>query len=119
MNKRTTIRLNTPANLWPVVEKWAGEDGYRIKQSAPDGRTYQKSDGLFAPNMMLKLTQQNQETILEAWVGVKLFIRIQCLFLVPAEMGVESGGFRGVLPRKIARKAINKLLADLQQLPIQ
>jgi len=30
-------------------------------------------------------------------------------------MSVESGGVRGVAPRAIARKAINKLLSDLGQ----
>jgi hypothetical protein len=37
---------------------------------------------------------------------------------MPTDMGIESGGFRGVLPRSMARTSVNKLLAELGQPPI-
>jgi hypothetical protein len=40
-------------------------------------------------------------------------------FMLPAEMGIESGGFKGVLPRKIARDGVNALLKLLNQPLIQ
>jgi hypothetical protein len=33
--------------------------------------------------------------------------------MLPAEMHIRSGGFRAVLPRKIARGAVNELLAQV------
>jgi hypothetical protein len=33
-------------------------------------------------------------------------------------MGIESGGVRGILPRNMARDAVNKLLGQLSQPPI-
>jgi hypothetical protein len=41
------------------------------------------------------------------------------LFLIPAEMGIESGGIKGALPRSMARNSVNKLLAQLDQPPIE
>jgi hypothetical protein len=33
-------------------------------------------------------------------------------------MGIESGGFKGALPRSMARSAVNTLLGQLGQPPI-
>ena len=55
---------------------------------------------------------------LETWVHVNFLVRLMALFMLPKRMGVESGGFRGVLPRKIGRQAVNKLLQKLAQPPV-
>ena len=47
---------------------------------------------------------------MEAYVRTNFFVRLFALFLVPEEMGVESGGFKLVAPRKITRTAVNTLL---------
>jgi hypothetical protein len=52
---------------------------------------------------------------MEVWVRVSFFVRLQSLFMLPAQMGVESGGMRGVVPRKMARNSVNKLLEQLGQ----
>lgn len=68
--------------------------------------------------MMLKVRHDNQKTNIEAWIRANVFVRLMSLFILPAEMGIESGGFKDVLPRNIARKAVNTLLAHLRQSPI-
>ena len=118
MTKRTTLRFNSATDIWPTVEKWAGENGYKPMGSAGPERSYQKGTGLLVAPMKLNIRQENQETNLEAWISANLFARIVSLFILPAEMGIESGGFRGVIPRNMARGAINKLLAQLGQPPI-
>jgi hypothetical protein len=40
------------------------------------------------------------------------------LFILPQEMRIESGGFRMVIPRMLARDALNKLLPQLNQAKI-
>ncbi len=67
---------------------------------------------LVAP-MMLSLRQENNVVTLEAWVRSNLFVRLMSFFILPAEIGIESGGFKAVLPRKIARDAVNSLLHQL------
>jgi hypothetical protein len=44
--------------------------------------------------------------------------RLCALFLIPTDMSIESGGVKGVLPRTMARNAVNNLLAQLGQPPI-
>jgi len=51
-------------------------------------------------------------------VHLNFLVRLMALFMLPKRMGVESGGFRGVLPRKIGRQAVNKLLQKLAQPPV-
>ena len=118
MSKRTTLRFSYPSDVWAVIEKWAGENGYRQKGSAGQERLYQKGTGFLVAPMMLKVRSEDQEISIEAWIRANLFVRIFSLFILPPEMGIESGGFRAVLPRNIARKAVNALLAQLGQQPI-
>jgi hypothetical protein len=116
--KRTERTFPMPENLWPTVEAWAAEKGYRCKESTGTDRTFQKGVGFLVAPMMLQLTEQNGSVTMQAWIRAGLFVRAFSLFILPAEMGVESGGFKAVLPRKIARNAINDLLNKLDQPPI-
>lgn len=118
MAKRTELRFGSATDIWPVVEKWAGENGYKQKEASGPEKLYQKGSGLLIAPMMLKIRSENQATTLEAWIRANLFVRIMSFFILPAEMGIESGGFRAVIPRNIARGAVNKLLAQLGQPPI-
>jgi hypothetical protein len=118
MNKRTTCRFSSTGDIWPVVEKWANEKGYKQKKSVGQERLYQKGVGFLVAPMMLKISHEDQETNIEAWIRANILVRLMSFFILPAEMGIESGGFRGVVPRNIARKAVNTLLAQLGQTPI-
>ena len=118
MTKRTPIAFQSSTNIWPTVEKWAAENGYKLQSEDATGRTYQKGVGFLVAPMMLRLAQDGDQVSGEAWIRAGLLVRIFALFLLPAEMGIESGGFKGVLPRKIARTAVNKLLAELGQTQI-
>ena len=118
MTKRTSISFQSANSIWPTVEKWAAENGYKPVAQEGDGRTFQKGVGFLVAPMMLRLAQNGDAVTGETWIRAGLFVRIMALFLLPAEMGIESGGFKGVLPRKIARSAVNKLLAELGAPPI-
>jgi hypothetical protein len=118
MNKRTILRFNYTGEIWPVVEKWANENGYSQLESEGHEKLYQKGVGFLVTPPMLKVAHENQETIVEAWIRTNLFMRLIFYFILPSEMGIESGGFRLALPRRTARKAVNALLAQLGQPPI-
>lgn len=118
MNKRTTLRFVRASDIWPVVDKWANENGYRQKGSQGQQKLYQKGVGFLVAPMMLEVRQENQEISIEAWIRANFLVRMMALFLLPAEMGIESGGIKAILPRNIARKAVNVLLAQLGQPPI-
>jgi hypothetical protein len=118
MTKRTVGAFAWDGDFWAVVETWAQKNGFRLKRSDGAERTYQKGTGFLVAPMMFKAKRDARNVEIEAWVRANLFVRIMALFILPREMGVESGGFRGVLPRKIARNAVNELLSGLGRPPI-
>lgn len=118
MKSRTTLQFEQTADPWPVIEQWADANGYKPKPPEGDVRVWQKGLGFLVAPMMLKARFDSGTLYLEAWIKMNLFVRLMSLFILPAEMGIESGGIRAMAPRSIARKAVNKLLTELGQPPI-
>jgi hypothetical protein len=114
MQTRTEIRFNTHAAQWNIIEHWAADESYKLQNSSATERLYQKGSGFLVAPMMLHIRQDGGQTVMQAWISANMFVRAFALFLLPAEMGIESGGFKAMLPRKIARTAVNKLMANLQ-----
>ena len=115
MNKRTIVDFDFADDAWTTLDRWAEENSYRKKEADESRRLYQKGVGFLVAPMMLEIAKDGKRVHLEAWVRANLFVRMLAFFLIPAEMGIESGGFRMAVPRKMARKAINKLLEKLGQ----
>jgi hypothetical protein len=113
MQKRTEFRFTTNSAQWQVIDQWATAESYNLQSSSASERMYQKGTGFLVAPMMLHLRQEGGQTVVQAWIRANLLVRAFALFILPAEMGLESGGFKGILPRKIARTAVNKLLAQL------
>ena len=118
MSTRTNLILRSNENFWPIVEAWAKKHGFKLQKSSKQERLYQKGIGFFVAPQMIKVTYDDQSGSLEAWVKFNLLTRIMGLMLLPREMGIESGGFKGAAPRKIARNAINVLLETLGETKI-
>jgi hypothetical protein len=119
MAGRTIRDFQVGFDVGPLVEAWAGPNHYGFRGASPDGtRNYQRGNGLITGAMPFSVRQTGADVHLEAWIHSTLVARIGALFLIPAEMGIESGGFRGALPRSMARDAVNKLLSRLGQPPI-
>lgn len=107
-------------DIAPVVDAWAQANHYGFLGAAPDGtRSYRRGNGIITGSMPLTVRQAGPQVHLEAWIHANLLARISSLFLIPADMGIESGGMKGVLPRNMARSAVNKLLAECGQPPIE
>jgi hypothetical protein len=115
MDKRTQISFPQSDSIWPQVEPWARGNGFNLKASSASERRYQKGEGFLVAPMMLSIGQTDGKVTLEAWVRCNFFVRLMSFFILPEELGIQSGGFKAVLPRSIARNAINKLLQQLGQ----
>lgn len=115
MRKRTKISFTTDADVWSIVEGWADQHNYRIKTQTESRRRYQKGVGFWVAPMMLEIEFDGKQVKMEAWVRLNLFMRCVSFFILPAEITIESGGFRAALPRRMARKAVNELLIQLNQ----
>ena len=110
---RTTIRLNN--NTLQIVEGWANTNNFKLKLAAGNEKTYQRGVGFLVGPTMLRIKPENHELVLEVWIRMNLFTRLMSLFILPAEIGIESGGLKAVLPRSMARNLFNQLLAHLRQ----
>ncbi|MBL0214257.1 MAG: hypothetical protein IPQ07_10255 [Myxococcales bacterium] len=112
--RRSVVTFTSKGDPWPVIAAWAQKHKYLPR--APQTGTvklFQKGSGLWTAPMRAQFTQEGDQIELQAWVHNPLFARIMALMLLPAEMNVRSGGFRAVIPRNIARKAVNELLAQV------
>src|SRR5258708_39876593 len=94
MNTRTERTFPVNGDLWPFVEQWAKANGYWARGSTGPERLYQKGQGFLVAPMMVNLRQENGQVTLQAWVRINLFNRICSAFILPAEIGVASGGLK-------------------------
>lgn len=115
MNTRTTLQFTFQDDIWPIVDQWAQLNGYKLKISNGEDRTYQKGTGFLVAPMMLRIVKEGENITLEAWAYANIVVRIMALFMIPEEMHINPGGFRMSIPRKIARDAVNKLLKTIGQ----
>jgi hypothetical protein len=118
--QRTILEINVEhLNVWPIVDAWAPGAGYNLVTGGGEHRVYQKGMGFLVAPMMLDLQLSNGRLVLQAYLRMGLFVRIMALFMLPAEMNIQPGGFRAVLPRKMARGKVNELLTKLGAPPIE
>ena len=119
MAARTVREFQVGGDVSQLVDEWARANHYGFLGVSADGtRNYQRGNGILTGAMPLSVRQTGSAVHLEAWIHATLVARISALLLVPAEMGIESGGFRGAVPRSVAREAVNRLLVQLGQPPI-
>ena len=114
MNPRTIRDFEFAGESRSIVDSWAGENGFRLIDGGP-ARVFQRGHGFWTAPVRFSIEQQGSKVHIETWVHVNFLVRLSALFLLPKQMGLESGGFRGVLPRKIGREAVNKLFQKLGQ----
>ena len=105
-------------SLWPLVEEWAGQNGFRLRESGAARRRYVKANLLQVP-ICLDIVQEGVSVHLEAWVKSTAPPMSTWSYIMADEMVLESGNLVGVAPRSVGRKAVNKLLARLSQPPIK
>ena len=115
MNPHTVRDFEYSGDVRPIVDSWVAENGFRLIEETGPARVLQRGHGFWTAPVRLQISQEGSRIHLETWIPVNFFVRLMALFVLPKQMGVESGGFRGVLPRKIGREKANKLLTALGQ----
>lgn len=118
MSKRTRRDFPTSEDMWAVVEEWAVESGFQVVEHQDSRRLYRKGRETFDFPIMVSFQAVGGRAQLEAWVKASTFDRGRALFLIPAEMGLESGGAQMAVARTSGRKLVNTLLNRLGQPPI-
>ena len=119
-DKRTVVVFNAGGDPWPVIATWAKKHGFNPRDpQTGQVKLFQKGSGFWTAAMRAQFSYDGVGTVqMQAWLPISIFARIAALFMLPAEMHIRSGGFRAVLPRKIARNAVNDLLQQVGAPPI-
>jgi hypothetical protein len=107
------------ADPWPVVDRWAGSQGYRIIEQDARHRVYKKGSGFWVAARQVEITAADGGMQVQAYVAANTLARAMALFLIPSEITVESGGVKAVIPRNLGRGEVNALMRDLGQPPIE
>ena len=109
--RRTTVSFQLQGDPWPVIAAWGQQHKFLPRQPQTGNvKLFQKGSGLWTAPMRAQFTVQGEWLQLQAWVHIPLLSRIMALLMLPGEMNLASGGLRAVLPRSLARKAVNDLL---------
>ena len=136
---RSTIRdFTSETGIGPVVESWASSYGFGLVATDPDGTRTYVNDRVVAyganpvaaelaqamANRMktlrvVRINQVGYQVHIETWLRFSRGLRVMTLFTVPAQMGIEGGGFKQRLERSDTRKLVNPLLVQMGQPPIQ
>jgi hypothetical protein len=117
-DKRAIREFSANGDVWKVADEWAAQQGYKAVDESADRRVYKKGSGFFTGARAVELRTEGNDVHLEAWVIGNLPARVLSLFILPAEITVESGGAKAVVPRKQGRAEVNELLSKLNQEPI-
>lgn len=118
-DKRTVVTYPVQGDPWPTVAAWAKQHGFHPREPQTGNvKLFQKGSGFWTAAVRAQFTHRGDQMELQAWLPISIIARIAALFMLPAEMHIRSGGFRAVLPRKIARDAVNALLHQVGAPPI-
>ena len=116
-DKRAVREFSSVGDPWPAVDEWAQNQGYSVDEQSAERREFHKG-GFWTARRKVGITKSGDKLRLEAWIAASLPARVMALFIVPAEITVESGGVVAALPRKMGRGEANALLEKLGQPPI-
>jgi len=112
--RRSVVTYAVTGDPWPTIATWAKQHGFNPREPQTGStKLFQKGIGLFTAPIRAQFTHTGTSVEVQAYLSMGLLVRIMALFLLPAEMHVRSGGFRAVIPRSMARKAVNVLLAQV------
>ncbi len=117
MAKRTKRTFDSRDNFLSLLVKWTADGKFKLLEKSDSVRLYQQGSGIIGPPVMLQVTLGEEQTSLEMWLRVPNLYRILGLFLLPEEIGLESGGYTLWSDRKESRKEMNHLL-EIMGLPL-
>jgi len=115
MKNRTVREFTYRGDLWPLVDAWVAETGYRLEQQEDGHRLYRKGFPLVMAPSMVEITEQKGRVTLQAWVKADPYLFLAILTGRTPEMAIDSSGLTATVPRRRAREMVNILLRKLGQ----
>lgn len=112
-NRRSVVTFAVDGDPWARIAAWAQRHRFMPRTMEKETKLFQRGIGFLTSPMRAQFTYRDGKVELQAWVHNQLFARLMTFFLLPQEMNIRSGGFRAVVPRSIARTAVNELLREM------
>lgn len=106
---KTSVRLQYAANLWPLVEEWAGEHKYILRSSKESTRLFIQEQKETNAKIRVEISQVADAVQIYAWFSD----------LIRKELALDSASLYASLPRKEAFSEIQKLISMLGNTPVR
>ncbi|WP_242109195.1 hypothetical protein [Luteimonas aquatica] len=103
---RDVNTLVSAEDLFPRIDAWAGDSGYRLVQDQGDRRKYQKGRNFLTAPMFLEVAREGDRYRFDSYVEINGLI-------CRGEIALSSGGLLVKLPRAMAKKVQNQLFSSL------
>jgi hypothetical protein len=107
-NPWDVVTLASSANIAGTVASWAERHGYRLIRTVGGTRVYKKGVNFLTAPMFLESTDNGAEHVFKAYTQVDGLV-------IKGNLALTAAGPMAKLPRSIAKKAFNDLLATLRQ----
>ena len=116
VGRRTRRETDYTADKWSMIHKWGLDRGYQLdEQKSTEGRLiYKKRFNWMMPATFMEMSREGKKLKLDFWVNTDAYLVVSLLTFRPSEVRLDRGGLAGALPRKMARKIVNELMARLQ-----
>lgn len=110
-NPWDVVTLPARDDIAGTVASWAAAHGYRLIRTEGSTQVYKKGVNFLTAPMFLESTDDGAQHVFRAYTQIDGL-------LVKGNLALTADGVMARLPRSMAKKAVNDLLATLQQRPL-
>ena len=104
---KTSIQIKHSGSIWPVVDDWAFENGFKLETPGDSRRLYVRKGEDSNSKINLAISQVGADVRIDVWFSDA----------VRSELALDSLSLYSALPRKEALSEVQKLLAELGYIP--
>ncbi|MBE9610039.1 hypothetical protein [Chitinilyticum piscinae] len=103
---RAQTSLEHNGDLWPQIENWCKQHGYRLREEDGQRRLYQRGKGFWQAASRFQVTRNGNTWLLEGWLHMNALV-------ITAELALDEKGVIAKVPRDKSKKDFNFLLGQL------
>jgi hypothetical protein len=102
------MTFSSDEDVFAKVDAWAGPNGYRLARSEGQSRVYRKGKNFLTAPMFMEVDRNGSLYTFKSYVQINGLI-------IKGDMALTGSGVVAKVPRNMALKAQNQLLASLGQ----
>ena len=114
-SSKNIFDFRAPGNARSVLEKWAEQYHFHIRELEGGGLECQRGGGMMMCPIIVQMKQKGDEVHLEIYLKVDLLTQFTTLFMAPERSAIDSSVEGLWRERALARDLVNPLLEALKQ----